>query len=296
MAMTRAVSTVVDVTVFLLFVGAAAAVVLNGTIAESSRVGNPAAADAELLATSTATVEYSLSTRGLGANHTAPAWVANGTTRRQRSAHGTVAELLGDAAMRSVTVDGRPLSRSGTAFKRVLSATTQRRLQERRRSSAVRVRWQPYPGAPIGGSYHVGDRPPRDRSVRAGSVTVPSGMDNATARALVAARSSGYDGVATVVARTIVTGLFPPERTELALQGDYPADVLTAARYAQAANATRTSLPIQRGNVTALNRRLTAALADELEADMRTRFRSPAAAARATETHRVRVTVRTWSP
>ncbi|MFC6975581.1 hypothetical protein ACFQL1_14450 [Halomicroarcula sp. GCM10025709] len=117
-----------------------------------------------------------------------------------------------------------------------------------------------------------------------------------TARALVAARSSGYDGVATVVARAVVAGIFPPERTELALRGDYPADVLTAARYGRAGNATGTSLPIQRGNVTELNRRLTVALADTLEADMRTRFRSPTAAARATETHRVRVTVRTWSP
>ncbi|MFC6975580.1 hypothetical protein ACFQL1_14445 [Halomicroarcula sp. GCM10025709] len=106
--MTRAASTVVDATVFLLFVGAAVAVVLSGTAAESPRVGNPAAADAELLATSTATVEYSLSTRGLGPNHTAPDWVANGTARRQRSAHGTVAELLGDAAMRSVAIGGRP--------------------------------------------------------------------------------------------------------------------------------------------------------------------------------------------
>lgn len=294
--MSRAVSTVVDVTVFLLFVGAAVTVVLNGAMAESPRVGNPAAEDAELLATSTATVEYGLSTRGLGATHTAPAWIANGTARRQRSAHGTVAELLGDAAMRSVTVDGRQLSHAGADFKRVLSSTTKQRLQTRQRLSTVRVRWRPYPGAPVHGSYRVGGRPPRGASVRAGTVTVPSGMTNVTASALVAARSSGYDGVATVVARAVVEGLFPPERTELALQGDYPADVLTAARYGRIANATGTSLPVQRENVTALNRQLTVALADRLEADMRTRFSSPTAAARATEAHRVRITVRTWSP
>ncbi|MFC7075719.1 DUF7284 family protein [Haloarcula halophila] len=295
--MSRAVSTAVDATVFLLFVGAAVAVVLSGTAAEQPRTGNLAAEDAELLATSTATVEYSLSTRGLGTDHSAPTWVANGTARRQRSAHGTVAELLGDGAMRSAAVNGQSLSRSGIGFKRTLSATTQRRLQERRRLTAVRVRWRPYRDAPIGGTYHVGEQPPRDASVRAGSVTVPSGMDNVTAAALRAARSSGYDGVATVVARAVVDGLFPPERTRLALHGDYPADVLTAARYHRTANATGAApLALGQSNVTTLNRKLTGALAELLEADMRTQFRSPTAAARATETHRVRVTVRTWSP
>jgi hypothetical protein len=295
--MNRAVSTVVDATVFLLFAGAAVAVILSGTVAEAPRVGNPAAADAELLATSTATVEYELSTSAVRPNASAPSWVANATARRQRSAHGTVAELLGDATLSGVEVDDKRISRARTGFEREITATTRRRLQHRERLTAVRARWEPYPGAPVAGTVHVGDPPPGDTDVRAATVTVPSGMDNATGPALAAARSSGYDGVATVLARTVVEGLFPPDRTALALRGDYPADAVMAARYIRMANYTGAApLALARSDPASLNRNLTAALADRFRADLRSRFASPTAAAQVAETHRVRITVRTWSP
>ncbi|WP_336336939.1 DUF7284 family protein [Haloarcula brevis] len=290
--MTRAVSAVADVTVFLLLVGAAAGAIVGGVGSQASTAtANPAAAQAATLATSTASVEYDLVVPPFE-GHEPP----DSATRRRRTSHGTVAELLGEAAMSGVTVDGERLSNAGKNFESRVGATTRDRLHSRGHRTAVRVTWSPYPGAPVGSAYHVGDRPPETVDVRAATVTVPSGMENVSEPARDAARTSGYEGVAAVVARSVVDGLFPPAQSRYALRGGYPADVLMRARYERMAELTGTTVAVERDSTTELNRHLTAALAATLRTDMRSRYDSPDDAARAVRTSRVRVTVRTWSP
>ncbi len=102
--------------------------------------------------------------------------------------------------------------------------------------------------------------------------------------------------MATVVARSVVDGLFPPTQSRYALRGDYPSDVLLAARYERMADLTGASVAVEQQSATEMNRDLTAALAARLRTDMRSRYDSPADAARAVRVSRVRVTVRTWSP
>ncbi|MEF8827889.1 MAG: hypothetical protein V5A49_02575 [Haloarcula sp.] len=290
--MTRATSAVADVTVFLLLVGAAAGTIVGGVgVEKPAATTSPAAAQAETLATSTASIEYDLavpaSERRRPPDH---------ATRRQRTSHGTVAELLGEAAMSGVTVDGERLSSAGTDFESEVGSTTRDRLHSRGHRTAVRVIWSPYPGAPVTGEYRVGDRPPDTVDVRAATVTVPSGMENVSEPAREAARTRGYEGVATVVARSVVDGLFPPAQSRYALRGEYPSDVLMTARYERMADLTGASVAVERQSTTELNRDLTAALAAQLRTDMRSRYDSPKEAARAVRTSRVRVTVRTWSP
>ena len=289
--MTRAVSAVADVTVFLLLVGAAAGAIAGGVgVEKPAATTNPAAAQASTLATSTASVEYELVVppeRRKPPDH---------ATRRRRTSHGTVAELLGEAAMSGITVDGERLSRAGTNFESRVAVITRERLHSRGHRTAVRVTWSPYPGAPVTSEYRVGDRPPETVDVRAATVTVPSGMENVSEPAREAARTSGYDGVATVVAQSVVDGLFPPAQSRYALRGDYPSDVLMAARYERMADLTGTAVAVERQSATEMDRDLTAALAARLRTDMRSRYDSPADAARAVRTSRVRVTVRTWSP
>jgi hypothetical protein len=290
--MTRAMSAVADVTAFLLLVGAAAGAIAGGVgIEKPGATTNPAAAQASTLATSTASVEYDLAVPA-AEGHKPP----DVATRRRRTSHGTVAELLGEAAMSGVTVDGERLSSAGTDFESRVAATTRERLHGRGHRTAVRVTWSPYPGAPVTGEYRVGDRPPETVDVRAAAVTVPSGMENVSESAREAARTSGYDGVATVVARSVLDGLFPPAQSRYALRGGYPSDVLMRARYERMAELTGTTVAVERQSTSELNRRLTVALAARLRTDMRSRYDSPEDAARAVRTSRVRVTVRTWSP
>ncbi len=290
--MNRAMSAVADVTVFLLLIGAAAGTLVSGVGVETpAATTNPAADQASMLATSTASVEYELlvppSEHGRPPDH---------ATRRQRTSHGTVAELLGEAAMSGVTVDGERVSSAGTDFESQVAGATRDRLHSRGHRTSVRVTWAPYPGAPLRSEYHVGDRPPDAIDVRAATVTVPSGMENVSEPAREAAKTDGYDGVATVVARSVVNGLFPPTQSRYALRGDYPSDVLMAARYERMADLTGASVAVERQSTVEMNHDLTPVLATRLRTDMRSQYDSPTDAARAVRVSRVRVTVRTWSP
>jgi hypothetical protein len=290
--MTRAMSAVADVTVFLLLVGAAAGTLVGGVgVEKPAATTNPAVEQASTLSTSTASVEYDLvvppSDRRKPPDH---------ATRRKRTSHGTVAELLGEAAMSGVTVDGERVSSAGTDFESRVAAATRDRLHSRGHRTSVRVTWAPYPSAPVSGEYRVGDRPPDSVDVRAATVTVPSGMANVSRPAREAAKTNGYDGVATVVARSVVDGLFPPAQSRYALRSDYPSDVLMTARYERMADLTGASVAVERESAVEMNRDLTATLAARLRTDMRSRYDSPADAARAVRVSRVRVTVRTWSP
>jgi len=292
MAMSRATSTVVDVTAFLLLVGAAVAVVVNGAAVETPATDNPAAERAELLASSTASVEYALSVPGQP-----PKWTTNATASHQRTAHGTLAELLGEAAMGRVSVDGKRLSAAGTGFEAAVARTTRARLHERGLRTAVRARWEPYRGAPVDAEIRVGKRPPQSADVDAATTTVPSPAPATRERAQRAADKNGYAGVATVVAGAVVEGLFPPRESQLALDGDYPSDRLMAGRYRRMGQLTGAgNLSVETRSATKLNERLQTALAARLERDMRSRFDSPQAAANAVRTGDITLTVRTWEP
>jgi hypothetical protein len=290
--MNRATSTVVDVTAFLLLVGAAVAVVVNGAAVEEATTANPATERTELLATSTASVQYALAVPG-----DPPPWTTNATATHQRTAHGTLAELLAEAAMSRASVEGHRLSRAGTGFEQRVATTTRNRLHERGRRTAVRAHWEPYRGAPLNATMRVGERPPPEADVDAATMTVASPAPAVDQRAQWAATQDGYSGVATVVAGAVVDGLFPPQQAQLALDGDYPDDRLMTRRYRRMGALTRAGqLSVESTPATELNTELTAALAGRLEPDMRSRFDSPEAAADAVETGTVTITVRTWKP
>jgi hypothetical protein len=290
--MTRATSTVVDVTLFLLLVGGAAAALVDGAAVDSPPAGNPAAERAELLATNTASVEYELVVPG-----TEPDWLANGSARRQRTAHGTLAELLGEVTMSRVRIDGQRISPAGRAFESAVTETTKRRLRDRRRQTSVRVEWEPYPGAPVSSTLTLGTAPPASADVRAATISVASGVEDTTNSARSAAQSRGYRGVASVVAREIVDGLFPPDRTRVTLHGDYPGDAIVAQRYQRTGTLSGAGdFAVESTPVTEMNRELTVALRAKLTDDMRSQFASPRTAAAAVDTQTVHITVRTWSP
>ncbi len=291
----RAISTAADVTLALLLVGGAVAVVAGGVPVERDdprSVGSADAADgvARGLA-ATARVEYRVGVDRLD---------------ERRIAHVSLASLLARAAVLDATVDGRRLGAGapgtdatgatgrdggGVGFVRAVRATVRGRISRTDVDVAVRARWRPYPDAPIGGSVRVGERPPRDADVHAATLSVPVGAAVGRERALAAA-DDGYGAVARVAARGSVDVLFRPNGTYFAFTAT---ERLAVARYERAAERLGVG-PAEATNATLPNRLVTAGLTARLAADLRGRYPTPRAAARAVSVGRARIVVRTWSP
>lgn len=177
----RAVSTVLDVSVCLLLVGAATL-----TLSTAPTAGpDPATGRAEELATtlagSTATVTYR----------------AGG---RRRTARGTYAGLLADAAR----TDARDaLGRE--AFRAAVVESTRPVLGGEGWRAQVIVAWRPYEGADAG-RVVVGESPPPSADVHAATTLVPSGLGAVGPAAEAAAARDGYRGVAGVLADVLLPG------------------------------------------------------------------------------------------
>jgi hypothetical protein len=276
----RGVSTVVDVTLFVLLVSAS---VLSLSTAGTTVLEDPTAvgreeAAVETLATTTATVRYDLGTETRTGE----------TVHRVR--HGTLAELLGEAALAAVTVDGTRLSPYGDGFVGTVGEAVRPVLDGRMQVVAT---WTPYPGSSLRGRVTVGPSPPPDATVHAATLAVDSGVPAAREPALAAA-DTGYRGVADVVARRTVHGLFPPRRTRVALDGGAVDANVTRAAFARTASAYGSDTRLETG-VTPATYDLTVAVSNRTRAELRDRFDTPQAAASAVRTDRVTVVVRTWS-
>jgi hypothetical protein len=298
----RAISTVLDTAFFLLLVGVAV-----GTLALVTSPAPPASADtadgvADTLTTSAATVHYTLAP---GARHASSRVVEFPITEGaafQRTAHGTLASHLSTAALGSLVVRGRRVTRTRADFQRAVANATRNLTRGRTHLAQIRARWEPYPGAPIRGAYTVGPAPPPAETVHAEAVVVASGLPSArgSARRVTAGNGTNatFERVGAVMAQRIVRGLFPPDHTRSALLGDYPVEGLVTYRYERLGRFLGTSVtaPAVADNATKANDRLTTALGERLAADMRTRFQSPRDAAESVSVGEVRITVRTWSP
>ncbi|WP_435195703.1 DUF7284 family protein [Natronomonas sp. EA1] len=281
----RGVSTVFDVTLFLLFVTAAVGTLVAPPAAQPAEPAAPAEAS---LAT-TASVHYSLAP---GARHgPASRFPTTESPEFRRTAHGSLATLLARGATRNLSIAGERVTHSHDEFTREVANATATRTLPRTRVRAV---WSPYPGSSVRGSLTAGPRPPADARVTSRTLTVASGYPPVRERARLAAEREGYAGVAHVLARAVVRGTFPDPQTSHALHGDYPVDALVRHRYHRfgALLGTGVETPIHPERTNAALQR---ALADRFERDLRGRFDSPEEAAATVRVGEVHVTVRRWS-
>ncbi|MFB6129710.1 MAG: hypothetical protein ABEJ28_02700 [Salinigranum sp.] len=286
-------STALDAALCLLLVSAGAVTVVThaGSGGPDRASVDHADAVADTLATSTATVNYTLAPGLDGA--TSPEF--------ERTAHGTLAELLSEAAVSRVAVDGRRVTHAGDDFdravrRRVRGATGTNRTGARVTHAQVVVVWRPYSGAHVRSRTVVGESPAQTATVRAATLTAPSGVPAARSDALAAA-SDGFGAVARVVATRLIEGLVPPDSARFALRGDYPVSALMRARYRRLGSIydANVSAAVTGGDARAANRRLERAAAGRIEDDLRSEYDTPEAAARALRLDRVRIVVRTWS-
>lgn len=294
----RGVSTILDVTLFLLLVGGGVLLLSAPTGTLPTPDEDAADGTAELLATSTADVRYSLAPGARRADGSLVAFPHADGPAFRRTAHGTLAAHLAAGARRNVTVDDRQVTHEAVDYRRATTGAVENATRGRETLAHVRAVWEPYPGAPVEGSVVAGPRPPPGADVHVATLTVDSGYPAAAADARRAAAEDGFSGVARVVAVRTVDGYFPPAHTRDLLLEDYPVDRLTAYRYRRFGRLVGANVTDHVGTeaTAAANDELAATLTDRMAADMRRRFDTPAAAARAVSVDTVEITVRTWSP
>jgi hypothetical protein len=295
----RATSTVLDAALFLLLVGAAVATL---TVPMGSHPGadvDGADETADVLATTTADVRYTLAPGARQARSEVVTFPRTGGPQFERTAHGTLASHLASAAVGNLTMNGVPVTHTRDDFERTVADATRNATRTRDHRTQVRAVWEPYDGAPLRGVVRIGPTPPPSADVHAATLTVNSGMPATRDRVRATANSTGnMSAVGEVVATSTVEGLFPPDETRRALLGDYPVAQLVTYRYERFGRLVETNVTAQvvANDATAANARLADSLGERLAADMRTRFESPGAAAANVSVDTVRLTVRTWSP
>lgn len=277
----RGVSTVVDVSLFLLLISAATVSLVTASGAGGVDDGPTSARDeaaVETLATSTATVQYDL-----GADDRTGEPI-------ERVHHGTLAALLSEAAVANVSVGSTPLSPDSTGFVDAVEGTVAPLLDSR---TQVVATWRPAPGSGLRGEIRVGSTPPPGSTVHAATLTVASGIAPARGPARAAA-PRGYGRVADVVSRRVVDGLFPARPTAVALHGNGTDAVVAERRFRSMRQAYGSETRLATG-VTPATNDLVVAVSNRTERGMRERFESPRDAAASVRTGAVRIVVRTWA-
>lgn len=274
----RAISTILDVTVFLLFVSAAVATLTVAPDPAADPNPDPTAVEdrAALLAASTADLEYTL-------------------RASQRSAHGTVASLLARGAVANATIDGRVLSASHGDYLDGISSVTRQRVGSANRTQVI-VRWEPYRGAPVRGTLRAGPSPPSGRDVTVGTISVPAPVPPGSDVGGEIPTDGSFHDVASVAARATADAVLPAGHAMVPSGRTSPASTVSSARMETLAEATGVSVegPLARGNISAARERVIAGLRERFERDMRERFETPADATDALSAKTVRITVRRW--
>lgn len=275
----RGVSTVLDVTLFLLLVSAA---VVALAVPPAAPPRSTADETAESLAATTTNVTYDVET----ASH------AQASTSTQ-TATGTHADLLGRGAVASIQLSGEPLVPTATSFRQTLRERTESVLSwSPEQTSAVAV-WEPYPDAPLRGRFAVGGQPPPGVDVSTATLIVPASVPSVWDAANESA-TDGFERVAdAVVSGVLTTTLRPDSLGEGRQTGGSQTARLRAYTEALDVDARDPTVGEQNTAIrAAVERQLTRTLAS----DMRDRYATPQAAAGDLRTGTVRIVVREWEP
>jgi hypothetical protein len=179
---TRAVSTVVDLTVCLLLISAAVGTLL---ISDPPSIDGTADDTAEQLAATTTNVTET----------------GGAATRR---AYGTHAELLSRAAVANLTLAGQPVGPTTEAFRVAVRARVERVLDRAPVRTAVTARFQPYPDAPLEGRVTVGPAPPERATVSTARLSVPLPVRNEWTGS-----ADSFDGLARALSEVILRHTLP---------------------------------------------------------------------------------------
>lgn len=256
----RAVSTVVDATVFLLLVSAAVAAL---AVQPTPEPANGADETATALARTTANVSFTVA------------------DARDRRVSGTHAALLARAALGNLRLDGHRLAPASGDFRAAVRNETRRALAWSSERTSVTAVWEPYRDAPVWGRIRVGTAPPPGADVAVATLRAPVPVEDCRR-----GTEESYEAVARTVADCLLDATLgadaavmpdPSSRAGRAVLGRLQAYEAALGVRADGAGG-----------------RVESALAARLVAHMRERFESPAAAAAAVRTGTARIVIREW--
>lgn len=296
----RAVNTVVDVSLALLFIGIAVSV-LTAIPLKNDDGYDPHRADytAETVGGSTLNVSYSVAVPPSEED-------TDGFEDNERVSHGSIASQVGDAALANGHFeDGTSLTSTAQVFETALDERVQAALVESSFRTNLTAQWEPFPDAPVSGTATVGQSPPAIEDVSASSMRVPSDMESVRRQAIEATETgAGYGTVARLLSKSVIEGYLPAVKSKRTLESNGIERTLTRHRYKQMASAIdgvhpddeRVSGNLEPSSVDIeqLNEYLADNLADQFESKLAANFETPEAAARAISVGEVRITVRTW--
>ena len=301
----RAISTVVDVALCLLFVSGA--VLTLGLYLESVESGDDrsdpelAGHTAETMSATTLTVEYSL--WPLYHDYEDDDGHFDGDFDESvmwRTTHGPSTALLADGATTTLSFEDEKLTHGGT-FEDDLEEDVIADLADVSGDVHVIALWEPYEGASLVGEAELGKGPVTDTDVHTATITVPSGFSSARVDAAVAAETGDMDDVAAVVADAFVAGYLPPAQTQRSFESGGFERELTAHRYLRLAEQVGledddefTANLERTGDAAAANDRLREGLTDVIATDLEETYDDPEAAAQAVSVGEVTITIRTW--
>lgn len=273
----RGVSTVLDVTIFLLLVSVA---IVALTVPYHPEPEGRADETANALARTTANVTFQLAPAG-----GSPA----GPTRRLAGTH---AGLLGRAALATLRVDGHAVAPESGPFVRAVRNETTQSIAWATDRTGVTATWQPYQGAPVRGRLQVGAQPPDGVDVATATLHVTTPVD-ACRRLDRTTTIETYDAVGRAIATCLLDTTLPPT----AVSTPDPSSAAGVASWGRL-DAYEAALDVRSTTERFDDRRarLVSALAHLLAVDMRNRYETPGAAAAAVDTGTSRVVVREWEP
>lgn len=157
----------------------------------------------------------------------------------RRVSHGPVVAQLGDIAVTNVgfedeTFSSRRLTRGAYEFRQRLDEKLQTRLVESSFETHVTAVWTPFEGGEgwVRGTAELGQTPPRFEDVSSTTVTVSSDIPAARATALDAVDApDDFDVVAEIVATAVIEGYFPETESQRALERNGIERDLLVSRY-----------------------------------------------------------------
>jgi hypothetical protein len=307
---TRAVSTVVDVSIALLVVVVSIALVV-GALDGGGSTHEPATAPqtAETLGSSTFAVNYSLEPALAAADSE---WVDDpgeyDDDELVRTTHAPALGHLARAALLSVGVG------AGDDQDQLVPLGYESRLDERLQTALVASSfetnvtaiWEPFDDASLGGTVSVGQQPPHWADTSLVRMTVPSGLASVREEALAAVGADDdYGVVADIVARAYVDGRFPLPETQRVLERDGPERDFAVYRYLQTVDlvsgadrehpAIDDNLEREEADAAEINDHLVDRLGAQIETELAAAFDTASDAAAAVSTGELTVSITTWN-
>ncbi|NUC71131.1 hypothetical protein HTZ84_02195 [Haloterrigena sp. SYSU A558-1] len=273
----RAVSTVLDVAFALLLVSASVLLLgLSLPTTDGSLEETRADRTAETLSGSTVAVSYDLESIAESDRYEEPETVDD----YERTTYGSATGVLAEAAVANATIGDGRLIRYADSFADSVAASVDGRFTGSNRNVHVVASWRPYEDASIRGEVTAGQRPPPTADTTAATTTASSGTPalNSSELATAYADEEDIDALAEPIARSIVRGYFPPERTQLTLERRGLDRAVTTTHYLELADRLdpdhdleRDAGPLRRSDARAddanevLIAGLTELIADDLE-------------------------------